>query len=219
MALIRCVECGREISDNAASCPYCGYKTRLGEYAAKNKSLQTKKWCYTAMFLIGFVLFVFNVGVLYDRYNEWELADGLIRDIWGSTKVTFVQYLGVYNERGVLWATIIGASMTLWGAIGALTNIGQRKRNKIEESNARILYASNMQGNGQADLWTCLGCGQVNVGRVAYCQHCGTAKNWAVTQRNNVAAEQNAAFCIHCGAAVQRDDVFCMQCGAKIGSQ
>jgi len=38
MALIACSECGREISDQAASCPHCG-APRQGEAAAKKKRL------------------------------------------------------------------------------------------------------------------------------------------------------------------------------------
>lgn len=30
MALIRCPECGKEISDSAQVCPNCGCKTELG---------------------------------------------------------------------------------------------------------------------------------------------------------------------------------------------
>ncbi|MDD5207245.1 MAG: zinc ribbon domain-containing protein [Desulfobacterales bacterium] len=35
MSLIQCAECGKEISDKAASCPHCGAPTQHGEVADK----------------------------------------------------------------------------------------------------------------------------------------------------------------------------------------
>lgn len=41
MALIKCQECGKEISDSAVSCPHCGYKTSHGQREAQVKSQAT----------------------------------------------------------------------------------------------------------------------------------------------------------------------------------
>lgn len=37
MALIKCPECGREISDKAGSCPHCGYPINNGENSTDKK--------------------------------------------------------------------------------------------------------------------------------------------------------------------------------------
>ena len=39
MALIKCYECGKEISDKAPSCPHC----RAPKLVAANKEVKTKK--------------------------------------------------------------------------------------------------------------------------------------------------------------------------------
>lgn len=38
MALIKCVECGKEISSEAAACPACGKGTKTGQVLAKKTS-------------------------------------------------------------------------------------------------------------------------------------------------------------------------------------
>lgn len=126
MALVRCKECGKEISATAESCPHCGYKTAQGETAEKNQIRRVKRWIHTGVFLLGLALVIINAGTLLDRYDEWEVADGIISDIWGRTEVTFLEYLDVYDERGVFWATIIGAIMIPWGMIGAIKNRSRR---------------------------------------------------------------------------------------------
>ena len=40
MALVKCTECGKEISDKAEMCPNCGYKNNSFE---NNSQLQNKK--------------------------------------------------------------------------------------------------------------------------------------------------------------------------------
>ena len=47
MALMKCLECGQEISDNAKSCPHCGYKTKKmnPEKVAKYKRITSILVC------------------------------------------------------------------------------------------------------------------------------------------------------------------------------
>jgi len=134
MALIKCKECGKEISGTAESCPHCGYKTQHGKTAAMNQTLRIKRWIYVGALLLGLVLVVTNIGTLFSRYDEWELADGIVRDIWGITEVTFLEYLGVHNERSVFWATIIGAIMIPCGTVGTLVNLPRMERRESEYS-------------------------------------------------------------------------------------
>lgn len=217
MALIQCKECGREISASAESCPHCGFKTKQGEVESKSKSLRLKQWIHTILFLVGLVLFVTNIGTVVDRYEEWEFADGVIRDIWGVTKVTYMEYLDAYDQAGVFWATIIGAILTVCCAVGALKNRGRLKRNVIETANERILYGSDTQGSGQDDVrWTCASCGQVNLRRVAYCQSCGVSQSWSDSKLGVVASEHEPVTCPGCGAAAKPGHAFCVHCGAKI---
>lgn len=44
MALVKCWECSKEISDSAANCPHCGAAQHRGEVSSKPKSGGWWKW-------------------------------------------------------------------------------------------------------------------------------------------------------------------------------
>lgn len=60
MALIKCPECGKEVSDKADSCPECGYpisrKSAPPESSRKNKSK-----IITAIFVIVLLFFAVSI--------------------------------------------------------------------------------------------------------------------------------------------------------------
>ena len=49
MALIKCYECGKEISDKAPSCPHCG----APKLVATNKKVKTKKSLVFSKYLLN----------------------------------------------------------------------------------------------------------------------------------------------------------------------
>ena len=70
MALIKCSECGREISDTAKICPHCGYKTA---YAQKNEQAKTimhmsliVNLICISLYIIGAILFFSGISKLDD---------------------------------------------------------------------------------------------------------------------------------------------------------
>lgn len=58
MALIKCPECGQEISDTAKSCPHCGYKT---EKMNPEKMVKYKK-ITSILICIGIAMAVIGLG-------------------------------------------------------------------------------------------------------------------------------------------------------------
>ena len=76
MALIKCPECGKKISENAESCPNCGeptYKKMTKDISKINKKLVIT--IILVIFLIGIVsLFVFNKNknISYISYKDYE---------------------------------------------------------------------------------------------------------------------------------------------------
>lgn len=62
MALIKCPECGKEISDAAESCPNCGYpikgQQQIGDSDGLGKGQETKKLKTVLFIVVGIILVV-----------------------------------------------------------------------------------------------------------------------------------------------------------------
>jgi len=54
MALIKCSECGKEVSDKATACPFCGNPIHIE--AIQNISLTKKKWKIYRIVAVALVL-------------------------------------------------------------------------------------------------------------------------------------------------------------------
>ena len=65
MALIKCPECDKNISDKAESCPHCGYSF---EKKANNNTLETLKGKWNNKYLL--VLLVLLVGGYFIFFNN-----------------------------------------------------------------------------------------------------------------------------------------------------
>lgn len=88
MALIKCDECGKEISNKAPSCPNCG--NPVLPVAANNErtivvkdvvTTQGTAKSYKAQMLIGFALMGFGVIMMLNQSGTvggWSFAIGLI---------------------------------------------------------------------------------------------------------------------------------------------
>lgn len=66
MALIKCPECGKEISDAAESCPNCGYpikgQQQIGDSDGLGKGQETKKLKTVLFIVVGIILVVIVCG-------------------------------------------------------------------------------------------------------------------------------------------------------------
>lgn len=67
MALIKCHECGKEISDSAEQCPHCGCKTKRGTTVSKAKGLMASYVIVLALMIVGVVLFFTSMYDLQDH--------------------------------------------------------------------------------------------------------------------------------------------------------
>lgn len=54
MALIKCSECGKEVSDKAAACPFCGNPVGMNAVTIQQTNKKWKKWTIVA-FVIWFI--------------------------------------------------------------------------------------------------------------------------------------------------------------------
>lgn len=64
MSLIKCPECGKEISDKALACPYCGYPIEKKEISNNKKTVFSPKKCFeNKKLLIGIA--VLSIAIVY----------------------------------------------------------------------------------------------------------------------------------------------------------
>lgn len=79
MALIKCSECGKEISSNAKNCPNCGNPVNKGEF---HKELATAK--KVAIFIIVLIiLFIISIPI-YKSYMR-KVSEDVQKDIIQNT--------------------------------------------------------------------------------------------------------------------------------------
>ena len=93
MALIKCPECGKEVSDSAPTCPHCGYvlkKTPSTTHYYESRSSRLYEQEYT-------------------RKYKGCVAAGIICLIFGPLFLLFLPHISQYDYE--LKGTIIGSSI------------------------------------------------------------------------------------------------------------
>lgn len=113
MALIKCSECGKEISDKATTCIHCGCPVSAMEKKEIRK-VEYKKW----------EELIWNEKrniILYRKANNnwWDLGR-LIRNVilFSIIPITFLIFLSSSMDTimGILFFTTIAIYMTIYGA-------------------------------------------------------------------------------------------------------
>lgn len=121
MALIACSECGKEISDQASTCPHCGCP-RLATRVARGSGGSRLSSGYAFRALVGLaVAFVLAVALNPSEERHKEVikrafaADGpLIGAIAGQLTSMSVQY----QSRVIYSYTTLNGKLASWGALG-----------------------------------------------------------------------------------------------------
>jgi len=72
MALIKCPECDKEVSESAKSCPNCGY--RLRKSILKQKSTSNNKWIIFAV--IALCILVIGIG-MFNILRRPDIPDNM----------------------------------------------------------------------------------------------------------------------------------------------
>lgn len=112
MALIKCRECGSEISSRAESCPHCGAKTRFGMNEGERKQINTVVVVLLLVSVVGTILLFSGLSTMMrdiDKYNS--------------------SWYGGYNykspltdhEVGVIMKMIFGLAIDIGCSVGAFT--------------------------------------------------------------------------------------------------
>ncbi len=84
MGLIKCVDCGKDISDEASKCPYCSASTEkflLEKLAKAKKDNSTSIWCIR-LGVIGIIITLIFAIASFNQYLEYiELME--VKTKWG----------------------------------------------------------------------------------------------------------------------------------------
>lgn len=128
MALIKCPECGKEISDKATNCPGCGYpvllrkKNLIPEFT--EIKIQGKNELSTARMVIGIVMLVFSTLVifqscsagLYNITTNSKNSDGIIGVLFAFFMI-ITGIVGIVTRNTKKWHVpyFIGLAMCLVG--------------------------------------------------------------------------------------------------------
>ncbi|HYW05003.1 MAG TPA: hypothetical protein VFA86_13795 [Gammaproteobacteria bacterium] len=91
MALINCVECSHQVSDQAASCPNCGAPTATGRRAAMPVEQTAKRFkAQTVLAVMAIIAgFIFTTAAA------------------GSGSIAFVVATSVLTLGGIVWFVVI----------------------------------------------------------------------------------------------------------------
>lgn len=115
MALIKCPECGREISDKAVSCPNCGCPINIQEIKNTNDIPQCpnldkvkNRFNKKIILIIIIVLVILVCGILF--YNFYFIKPQIIEKQNNNTYEKAIDFLesGKYEEGEELLQTIVG---------------------------------------------------------------------------------------------------------------
>lgn len=98
MALIKCPECGKEISENAVNCPNCGAKNRNNNETA---STGIKVICFLIP-LVGIIIFAINISTR-PKYAKGCLIASLLPTIIAIIIICVVLlYTMPMSDKGLL---------------------------------------------------------------------------------------------------------------------
>ena len=145
MALIRCPECGKEVSDQAAACIHCGYPLRTADLPAryaiiladpgpnpgKTAALLCKRLTLTMEEAVQLTRETPAVAVQGLTWKEaWDLNDTLrhtctckvVRDksVWTPEAVRNAAAVDLTQERSRAWSERAATPMTFGKTVGAI---------------------------------------------------------------------------------------------------
>ncbi len=101
MALIKCKECGKEISDSVNSCPHCGYVYKEAKQMTTKKVITIILILVLTCLILSMVLsYLFSVVIPniqenYEKskyYGEWQLVDEKYENVMEIPGVGEIEY-------------------------------------------------------------------------------------------------------------------------------
>ena len=108
MAMIKCRECGREISSRAETCPHCGMKTRYARQMEEKKENSAAVIVSWAISIIGTLVFAFGAMTMFQDISNYH-------DLW-ARGYNYQSPLSDH-EVSVIMQMVVGAAMDIGGMV------------------------------------------------------------------------------------------------------
>lgn len=98
MSLIKCSECGNQVSDKAVACPNCGNPINRKKVIKQVTTIQQTSKKYKAMQLVCFI--IIGIGLLIAIINQQGVGSfiGLLIIIGGAIGTFIVKFLAWWNH-------------------------------------------------------------------------------------------------------------------------
>ena len=163
MAMIKCRECGHEISDQAAVCPHCGARTQSGVEGSK---VLTSAIAGLVVVVLGLALMLYGIMTMTKDLNSY----------WNHYTYTppFTSH-----ETSTMLTLAAGFGCVIGGSIGSAAVLKKSKNAGNQQTAARPApsapAANTVQANSaSAETWICPQCGSRNSISAKFCGKCGT---------------------------------------------
>lgn len=202
MALIKCKECGTEISSTASNCPRCGYRTEHGKSQTQSIVDLISLLLLFAGICLGLYWFFANIETvgyifkLLEDYDYYSKYYGVLE---------YLEYKFADEAVAALWEFMAGIVLIVCGLIGMHSlkkEVEKRKRAYVRVISSYYKTEPAQPQKASSDVrWECAHCHSTNPPAAQACTRCGAnrpATKW---------------YCKGCGTMTDGEDE-CEFCGA-----
>jgi len=226
MALIRCPECGREVSDKAPSCPNCGVPITEGKkeikipvYFSRPKAIIHGIAITGTVMVDGYAVGSAengsNFSVMLKPGNHNIVIESNVRGVLASKSSNSASlYIPDDAKRVDITLKIkpADAANVLFGVSSGIIvdeiKVERFVKEYADKANPQktdsIQLKMNKNGNSKVEAleWTCINCQVINQGKAMFCCECGEPRHYAWK-------------CSNCGEMNEAKVKFCFNCGKK----
>ena len=169
MALMKCPECGREVSDCALACPQCGYPIKKCERTQYSLRLGRPSANGFATFLMICAVICW-IGGLIISYSGANIPSSYRY----TTEFSFATFITLFIPY-IVYGIILFCMSSVVSQISATYDIVSGlylETTQIKESSNEI-HTPKQHPQAKREQWKCPKCGSMNPTNALSCRDCG----------------------------------------------
>lgn len=85
MAIIKCPECGQQMSDNAKTCPHCGYQYKKEKQKIHRKQIYKSKLFIAFVLILSGIVIAISITVVKDYQRKVENERARLEIEWNES--------------------------------------------------------------------------------------------------------------------------------------